>query len=424
MAKRQILVGATDQTVDVFIQDSSSTTGAGLTGLAYNTASLTCYYRKGATGTPTALSLATQTVGGAHSDGGFVAVDGTNCPGQYRLDLSDTIVATAGMVTVHLKGAANMVPCVLEIEVVDFSHTGQSAIDLKDFADAGYDPSTNKVQGVVLVDTLTTYTSNTPQTGDAYAIVNSGTHGNSALKTLIDAIDDFIDTEVAAIKAKTDNLPSDPADASDIAASFTSLNTKVDTIDDFLDTEIAAIKAKTDNLPSDPADASDISTAMSAISSALTTIAGYLDTEVAAILADTNELQTDWVNGGRLDMLIDAIKLVLDRVATMYELDGAVYRFTTNALEQAPAGGGGGGGTVGEGSIEWEITIQDTGGTPIGGVEVWITTDNDPSGNIVAGTLTTDNFGVVTFMLDAGTYYRWAQRAGYNFTHPQTFVVS
>ena len=118
MAKREILAGAADQTIDVFIQDSSSTVGAGLTGLVFNTASLVCYYRKGATGTPTALTLATQTVGGAHSDGGFVAVDGTNCPGQYRLDLSDTIVASAGMVTVYLRGAANMVPCVSEIEVV------------------------------------------------------------------------------------------------------------------------------------------------------------------------------------------------------------------------------------------------------------------------------------------------------------------
>lgn len=45
----------------------------------------------------------------------------------------------------------------------------QSATDLKDFADDGYDPSTNKVQGVVLTDTVTTYTGNTPQTGDSFA---------------------------------------------------------------------------------------------------------------------------------------------------------------------------------------------------------------------------------------------------------------
>lgn len=51
-----------------------------------------------------------------------------------------------------------------------------------------------------------------------------------------------------AIKAKTDSLPSDPADASDIAASFGTVNAKLDTIDDFIDTEIAAVKAKTDQL--------------------------------------------------------------------------------------------------------------------------------------------------------------------------------
>lgn len=79
--------------------------------------------------------------------------------------------------------------------------------------------------------------------------VNGTSQTAGDIPAMITTVDDFLDTEVAAIKAKTDNLPSDPADASDIASSFSSLNTKVDTIDDFLDTEIAAIKAKTDNLP-------------------------------------------------------------------------------------------------------------------------------------------------------------------------------
>lgn len=87
--------------------------------------------------------------------------------------------------------------------------------------------------------------------------------------------------------------------------------TSLDTVDDFLDTEIAAIKAKTDNLPTDPADASDVAAAITAATSPLATaanlatVAGYLDTEIAAILADTNELQTDWANGGRLDLIVD-----------------------------------------------------------------------------------------------------------------------
>lgn len=62
----------------------------------------------------------------------------------------------------------------------------------------------------------------TPSTGDATAA------NQTTIISALGVIDDFLDTEIAAIKAKTDNLPSDPADASDIAASFTALNTKVD----------------------------------------------------------------------------------------------------------------------------------------------------------------------------------------------------
>jgi hypothetical protein len=114
--------------------------------------------------------------------------------------------------------------------------------------------------------------------------------GGLATAAALATVDDFLDTEVAAIKAKTDNLPSDPADASDIATAFSGVNTKLDTIDDFLDTEVAAIKAKTDNLPSDPADASDIATAVSGLDAKLDTIDNFLDTEIAAIKTVTDQL--------------------------------------------------------------------------------------------------------------------------------------
>lgn len=149
MAKRTFKAGATDQTVDVFIQDSSSTTGAGLSGLVYNSASLACYYRKGATGTATALTLATQTVGGAHSDGGFVEVQATNMKGIYRLDLSDTMVATAGWVTVYLYGATNMAPVAMELEIV------------------AYDPFDTVRLGLTAIPSVVT--------GNAGAIITSGT---------------------------------------------------------------------------------------------------------------------------------------------------------------------------------------------------------------------------------------------------------
>lgn len=49
--------------------------------------------------------------------------------------------------------------------------------------------------------------------------IQSGLASQSSVNTLTT----YVDTEVAAIKAKTDNLPSDPADASDITAAFTEI---------------------------------------------------------------------------------------------------------------------------------------------------------------------------------------------------------
>lgn len=80
-------------------------------------------------------------------------------------------------------------------------------------------------------------------------------------------------------------------------------------------------------------------------------------------------------------------------------------------------------GATGTGAISTTVTAQDGSGNPIDGVEVWITTDS-AGANVVAGTLVTDAFGNATFMLDAGTYYRWLQKAGYNFTNPSTLVVT
>jgi hypothetical protein len=117
MAKLSMRPGSTSQTVYIFVQDSSVTTGAGLTGLAFNTGSLTAYYVR-PLGSATAITLATQTVTGAWSSGGFVEVSSANMPGLYRLDIPDAALATGvRSVAILLKGAANMSPCVLEIDL-------------------------------------------------------------------------------------------------------------------------------------------------------------------------------------------------------------------------------------------------------------------------------------------------------------------
>lgn len=49
----------------------------------------------------------------------------------------------------------------------------------------------------------------------------------TTITNALTTIDDFLDTEIAAILAKVNALPVDPADASDIAASFTTLTNKL-----------------------------------------------------------------------------------------------------------------------------------------------------------------------------------------------------
>jgi hypothetical protein len=66
-------------------------------------------------------------------------------------------------------------------------------------------------------------------TNTIYGAVVTGATGATIAADII-TIDDFLDLEIAAIKAKTDNLPADPADASDIAASFSTVNTAIDAL--------------------------------------------------------------------------------------------------------------------------------------------------------------------------------------------------
>ena len=120
-------LGSTSNRVRVFIQDSTSTSGDGLTGLVYNSASLTAYYVRDGDATATSISLVTATVG-TFASGGFVAVDGTNMPGLYEIGIPDAALSSGNSLIVMLKGATNMVPLLLEIELV--AYDPQDAVHL------------------------------------------------------------------------------------------------------------------------------------------------------------------------------------------------------------------------------------------------------------------------------------------------------
>ena len=121
MAKQLVQLNNTSRTEYVFIQNSSSTTGAGLTGLVFNSAGLTADFvvERGLRTSITLVTLASADA--AWSSGGFIAVDGTNMPGLYRIDIPNAVFATADKSVVMLKGATNMAPVVLEYQIVGFN---------------------------------------------------------------------------------------------------------------------------------------------------------------------------------------------------------------------------------------------------------------------------------------------------------------
>jgi hypothetical protein len=227
--------GSTSQTYYIMIRNP--TTLQGKTGLLFNTALFTMAYQLDAAA-PVAITLVTQTVLGAWTSGGFVEMDATKTPGLYRLD-----------------GPNAMQGAVKKVRLFWTDTTG-SRLTLDD--------------GVEVQ--LTTYD---PET-DIYGRI--GAPAGASIAADVAAVK--VDT--AAIKLKTDNLPVDPADASDIAASFSSIASTLATIASYIDTEVAAIKAKTDNLPADPASASTVATATTAIKG-----------DTAAIKLKTDNLPAD-----------------------------------------------------------------------------------------------------------------------------------
>ena len=144
----------------------------------------------------------------------------------------------------------------------------------------------------------------------------------------------LVASDVTAIKAKTDNLPVDPADASDILGYYNSLSSALTTIIGYLDTEVAAILAKTNNLPSDPADQSLVEAAITSAQSALTSLINTVDTVVDAIKVKTDQL--GFTNANKVDAAVLSTNDFATAVAQ--KLAHIMLRRTMAAVESASDG--------------------------------------------------------------------------------------
>lgn len=119
--KVDILAGSTGVILQVFIRDSSSTTGAGLTGLTHSSAGLSAYYMRNSASADVLISLAGMTLG-TYTSGGFAEIDSTNMPGWYQFCPPNAAVAASATSCVfHLFGAANMAPLPVEVQLVAYN---------------------------------------------------------------------------------------------------------------------------------------------------------------------------------------------------------------------------------------------------------------------------------------------------------------
>lgn len=170
---------------------------------------------------------------------------------------------------------------------------------------------------------------------------------NAELTTALGTADDAVLAQVALVKAKTDNLPADPADASDIASAFGTVNSALTTIDDFLDTEVAAIKAQTDKLTFDGdnhviADARKISTSSVAADNLEEGAEGLVKVTIdtgsttTAIVTTLTEATNDHYNGRALTFLTGALA---GQATSISDYDGGSKTLTVVALTEAPAQG-------------------------------------------------------------------------------------
>lgn len=234
----RIASGVTDQFTYFIARDTAGSRVTGLSGFTV--------YRSRNGGAAAAFTTPT-----------INETDASNMPGVYELLLDEDMTIDAGDETqamvVHIT-VSGMVAVTKEFELYRPKITAGVTLSVESDGD------------LTKVNTLDGHTA---QTGDSYALGN-GASGFVAIKGDTAAI--LLDT--AALDGR---VPSDPADASDIASAFSTVNSTLGTIAGYIDTEIGTLQTSVNDLPTNSELATALAGADDAMLAALATAQADLD---------------------------------------------------------------------------------------------------------------------------------------------------
>lgn len=365
--KRKIQAGTTQLSLPVIVYDNTSTTGAGLSGLTHTTSGLILEYRRQGQSSWTQLGVGTGLVSktlGTYVSGGIVA-SGSRA-GRYEIDIpNDAIAAGARMVELCLRGAANMHPVDIEIEL--------DAVNYQDATRFGLTALPNVAQG----------SSGALATGNASGQVTVATLTSGAIQSFWDALTSGLLTAGSIGKWIIDNL--------NATVSSRASQASVDGKPTLGQIEASTVLAKEQSV-------SSLLDRLGAFTgSGANTVLGFF----RALMRKDAGIATPTDVGGTYSNATDSIEAIRDRGDEAW-ITGS--------------GGGGGGGT-GTGARAVSITVLDNFATPIQSATVRVSR----SGQTFA--VQTNASGVALFSLDDATWTVSITSPGYAFS-PVSLVVN
>jgi hypothetical protein len=166
----------------------------------------------------------------------------------------------------------------------------------------------------------------------------------------------------------------------------------------------------------------------------ITILAEWLGLMAGKQVADATalaEIKTSGVGSGAYSELTDSLEAIRDAgsgdatAANQALMMGSSFATGTDSLEAIrDRGDDAWSSSIGGGAFEISLTIKLSDASLVPECDCVLTTSNGDPATDVYASVRSSSAAIALFTCDAGTYYLWRQKAGFNFTNPKTVTVS